>query len=49
MDPSEADATAASTGPGGDEEKVLLPLGESVLVENLGIPIIVVATKVGGG
>lgn len=31
-----------------DEDKVLLPLGENILAQNLGIPIIVVITKVGG-
>ncbi len=30
-----------------DEEKVLLPLGETTLTNNLGIPIVVVVTKVG--
>ena len=29
-----------------DEEQVLLPLGETTLTHNLGIPIIVVVTKV---
>ena len=29
-----------------DEDKVLLPLGENILSQNLGIPIIVVITKV---
>lgn len=29
-----------------DENKVLLPLGESTLVNNLGVPIVVVLTKV---
>ncbi len=29
-----------------DEEKVLLPLGETTLTNNLGIPIVVVVTKV---
>ena len=32
-----------------DEEKVLLPLGETTLTHNTGIPIIVVITKVGSG
>ena len=29
-----------------DEDKVLLPLDENVLTDNLGIPIVVVVTKV---
>jgi len=29
-----------------EEDKVLLPLGENILAQNLGIPIIVVITKV---
>jgi len=39
-----------STGPAsrtsGVDEKVLLPLGEDTLTHNLGVPIIVVITKV---
>ena len=30
-----------------DEDKVLLPLDENVLTDNLGIPVVVVVTKVG--
>ena len=30
-----------------DDDQVLLPLGENTLTHNLGIPIIVVVTKVG--
>ena len=29
-----------------DEDKVLLPLDENVLTDNLGIPVVVVVTKV---
>ena len=29
-----------------DDEKVVLPLGDNVLTQNLGIPIVVVLTKV---
>lgn len=31
-----------------DEDKVLLPLDENVLTDNLGLPMIVVVTKVSG-
>ena len=34
--------------PGGGDEKVLLPLGDDTLTHNLGVPIIVVITKVSG-
>lgn len=33
--------------PGQEEEEVVLPLGENVLTHNLGIPVLVVCTKVG--
>jgi len=33
--------------PSTDEEKVVIPLGENILAQNLGIPIVVVLTKVG--
>lgn len=43
--------SAPPTGGGGGEEvdgaANLMPLGESVLVENLGVPVVVVVTKVG--
>ena len=32
--------------PTGEDDKVLLPLGENILAQNLGIPIVVVLTKV---
>lgn len=32
--------------PGQDDENVALPLGDNVLTHNLGIPVIVVCTKV---
>ena len=32
--------------PAGEDEKVLLPLGENTFTNNLGIPIVVVVTKV---
>ena len=37
---------SSTTGPSKDEEDVLLPLDETILSNNLGLPIIVVATKV---
>ena len=39
-------SASAATATTKDEEDVLLPLGETILSNNLGIPIIVVATKV---
>ena len=38
-----APASGAGTG---DEEAVVLPLGETTLTHNLGVPIVVVVTKV---
>lgn len=32
---------------GGEDESVLLPLGDNVLTHNLGIPVLIVCTKVG--
>jgi len=31
----------------GDDESVLLPLGDNILTHNLGIPVLIVCTKVG--
>ncbi len=31
---------------GGEDESVLLPLGDNVLTHNLGIPVLIVCTKV---
>lgn len=31
----------------GEDESVLLPLGDNVLTHNLGIPVLIVCTKVG--
>jgi len=45
VDPEEkVDPVVASL----DEDSVALPLGESTLTCNLGVPIVVVCTKVGG-
>lgn len=49
VDPEEAvsDENKRRSGAGiKDEEKVLLPLDEDVLVDNLGLPMVVVVTKV---
>eukprot|EP00117_Sycon_ciliatum_P049823 scpid76180/ scgid35268/ Cytoplasmic dynein 1 light intermediate chain 2; Dynein light intermediate chain 2, cytosolic len=43
--PAAGAAGSTTAGTGADDEKVLLPLGEDVLVENLGIPIVIVAAK----
>ncbi|KXJ23784.1 Cytoplasmic dynein 1 light intermediate chain 2 [Exaiptasia diaphana] len=47
MDPDEAgsDDNKRRSGAGLSEEKVLLPLEEDVLVDNLGLPVVVVVTK----
>ena len=35
--------------PGSDGEDVVLPLGENTLTHNLGIPVLIVCSKVSGG
>ena len=45
VEPEEGVNPAPRRG-GKDEEKVLLPLGETTLTNNLGIPLVVVLTKV---
>lgn len=48
MDPDEvgSDENKRRSGAGLNEEKVLFPLEEDVLVDNLGLPVVVVVTKV---
>lgn len=45
-EPKSPRRTTAPGTVGGEDEKVLLPLGETTLTHNLGIPIVVVITKV---
>ncbi|XP_071785046.1 cytoplasmic dynein 1 light intermediate chain 2-like [Asterias amurensis] len=44
-EPKSPRRTTAPASVGGEDEKVLLPLGETTLTHNLGIPIVVVITK----
>ena len=44
--PKRSGLLSPAGGPGGEEdESVLLPLGETTLTDNLGLPIVVVVTK----
>lgn len=46
--PGSPQRRTAAGGGGAEDEGVLLPLGENVLTHNLGIPVLIVCTKVSG-
>ncbi|XP_057291342.1 cytoplasmic dynein 1 light intermediate chain 1-like [Hydractinia symbiolongicarpus] len=45
IDITDEEPKSARSNPGEEEEEPVLPLGENVLVDNLGIPVVVVAAK----
>lgn len=46
---SDLESMPQRRNPEADEESIVLPLGDNTLTHNLGIPVLVVCTKVGHG